>query len=207
MVTRVAHKDLWIIRHGEPDVPMNSWRITRDEFNHYLLAYDQAGLSQAEAERLRLQYQAYPQPDLVLASDLPRALETAKLYARGTPVFTDPVLREVPVELPSQSTWFLNGRWPKRVWWSYLRAAWFRGLQAESPALSRKRARAAVEFIEAHRGQSRQMAVVSHSGFLLIVVNQLHRQHQIAGPFLPSIDFGRPTGYQWLGKLQSQAHD
>ncbi len=204
MVDRSDKQALWIIRHGKPDVLENARKVTREEFNRYLSAYDEAGLSPDEADRLRRQYESYPKPDLVLASDLPRALETATLFARGTPIFTDQVLREVPVALPPQSTWFLNGSWSGETWWTYLRVAWFRGLQQESPALSRKRAQAALEFIEHHRGHRSQMAVVSHSGFLLMLVNQMHRQHRIHGPFLPSIKFGQPTGYQWLGQLQAQ---
>ncbi len=189
---------LWIIRHGKPDVPTNAGRITREEFNHYLAEYDQAGLSEQEAARLRLCYQDYPKPDLVLASDLPRAFETAKLFAKGATIITDPILREVPIQVPANPSWFLHQRWPGELWWTYLRLAWFRGLQPESPAISRARADQAMALIEAHRREPQQLAVVSHSGFLLILINQMHRQHRIAGRILPSIDFGRPTGYRWL---------
>jgi broad specificity phosphatase PhoE len=194
---------LWVIRHGKPDVPKNAPRVTREEFNQYLADYDQAGLSVNEMDRLRTQYQAYPKPDLVLASDLPRALQTAELFARGTPIVTDPVLREVPVAIPDTSGWFLSGRWPGEWWWSYLRVAWFRGLQQETPALSRQRAQRAMEFIASYR-QHHQIAVVSHSGFLLILMDQMHRQHHVRGPRLPSIVFGKPTEYHRLGPLQSE---
>ena len=201
MVKRPDKIALWIIRHGKPDVPANARRVTREEFNQYLVDYDQAGLSAEEAERLSLRYRDYPKPGLVLASDLPRALETAKIFARGTPIVTDPLLREVPVQLPQYDGWFLNGRWPGEVWWSYLRLAWFRGLQRETPDVSRARARQAIELLEAHRYRYGPLAIVSHSGFLLILINQMHRERRISGPRLPSIEFGRPTGYQWSGKL------
>jgi broad specificity phosphatase PhoE len=189
-------------------VPPNAWRVSREEFNHYLSLYDQAGLSEGEIRRLELLYQPYPKPDLVLASDLPRARDTARVFARGAEIIIDPVLREVPVKLPDHNgSWFLSGRWPGEVWWSYLRLAWFRGRQAETPDASRERAHAAIAFLLEHQRSGQSVAVVSHSGFLLILVDRLHRQKTISGPRFPSIDFGRPTAYHQLGQLEPQAKD
>lgn len=202
---RSQASSLWIIRHGKPDVPTSGWRVSRTEFNQYLLAYDQAGLSASEADRLRTRYQDCPKPELVLSSDLPRAFATAELFARGAKIITDPILREVPVQIPDYPGRFLEGRWPSELWWTYLRIAWFRGLQAETPKLSSARALRAIEFVTAHRTANTELAVVSHSGFLLIVVDKLHRRHAVSGPRLPSIEFGRPNHYRWLGDGQAQS--
>ncbi len=198
MINHVDAAPLWIIRHGRPDVPANRWRVSRDEFNRYLEAYDLAGLGPAERDRLEAFYARYEKPDLVLTSDLPRAYETARLFARGAEIEVHGLLREVPVLIPNRPGWFLANCWPTEVWWSYLRLAWFRGHQAEVPAASYRRAQTAIELLAEKFVPYRRIAVVSHSGFLLILVHHLHRQRLIAGQRWPSIDFGRPTPYQWL---------
>lgn len=196
-------RTLWTIRHGHPDVPKNRPRVSRDEFNRYLDAYDAAGLSPSEAARLQALYATYPRPDLVLSSDLPRARETAILFARGADVRVDPVFREVPVFLPPGESWFLTGRWPGEVWWSYLRVAWFRGAQRETPEQSRARVADAIDLIEAALASAGGVGLVSHAGFLLLLVDTMKRRGLVAGPRLPSIGFGRATAYQWLGELEA----
>ncbi len=203
MINDVRDTRLWIIRHGRPDVPANRRRVSREQFNRYLEAYDSAGLSPIERDRLGALYEQYRKPDLVLTSDLPRAYETARLFARGAPIEVHALLREVPVLIPDGPGWFLSNHWPGEVWWSYLRLAWFRGHQAEVPAASYRRANTAIQLLADKFHPYRQIAVVSHSGFLLILIHHLHRQRQIAGPRWPSIDFGRPTPYQWLRKPET----
>lgn len=194
---------LWTIRHGHPDVPKNRPRVSRDEFNRYLDAYDAAGISPSEAARLKTLYASYPRPDLVLSSDLRRAKETADLFARGAEVRADPVFREVPVFLPAGESWFLNGRWPGEVWWSYLRVAWFRGAQRETPEQSRARVQEALALIRTALASAGAIGLVSHAGFLLLLVDSLQRRGLISGPRLPSIGFGRATAYHWLGELKA----
>ncbi|PSR22092.1 MAG: histidine phosphatase family protein [Sulfobacillus acidophilus] len=193
-----AGKTLWVMRHGRPDVPLNPLLMTRAEFNDYLHRYDVAGLSQSEADRLTQAYQGYPVPDLVIASDLPRARETAELFGRGAPIIVDPLFREIPVKVPEDaSTWFLTRRWPSEMWWSYLRVAWFFNIPPEGYDKSTLRSRQAAQEIVRHQDAVSSLAVVSHSGFLLVTVNQMMRQGLLVGRRLPHIGFGEPTTYRW----------
>ncbi len=185
------------MRHGRPNVPRNPALMDRHEFNRYLDAYDAAGLSDQEDTRLRLLYAKWPEPDVIISSDLPRALATAHLFARHHEVVTSPLLREIPVRLPDDSTKFLRGRWPTEVWWTYLRYHWFKNQEPEGRIRSAERALSAIQFIAQHRQPRARLAVVSHAGFLLLMVNLMQRRSQVGGRRLPHIGYGEPTPYYW----------
>ncbi len=187
-----------VMRHGRPDLPRNPFFMDHDQFNRYLEAYDRAALDDAETQRLTALFQQYPVPDLVICSDLPRARATAELFARSSPVIIDPVFREIPVWLPDQTTWFLRSRWPEEFWWSYLRLSWFKDLGPEGKIRSRRRAEEAIEHLRNYQRDHRQLAIVSHAGFLSLLITMLRERHLIKGPILPSIRFGRPTRYTWI---------
>lgn len=185
------------MRHGRPDVPRNPLIMDREQFNRFLDAYDEAGLSETECLRLSQVYADYPLPDILIASDLPRALATARLLARGRDVVVSPLFREIPVRLPDPTTNFLRGRWPSEVWWTYLRYHWFRNQEPEGRVLSIRRAREAMQLITDHRQPGSHIAVVSHAAFLLLMINLLQRDHRVGGRRLPHIGFGEPTLYHW----------
>ena len=193
----LSGKTLWVMRHGRPNVPPNPLLMTKTEFNEYLHRYDEAGLSSAEAQRLNTLYEEFPTPDLVIASDLPRAKETAELFGRGTHMLIDPLFREIPVMVPENSTWFLNRRWPSEFWWSYLRSSWFFDIPPEGRKQSTKRGWLAIEKIIEWQQQSDELAIVSHSGFLLVTIHLMMQKNLIKGRRLPHIAFGQPTQYQW----------
>lgn len=192
-----AGKTLWVMRHGRPNVPPNPLLMTKSEFNDYLHRYDVAGLSDFEAQRLADVYRTYPVPELVISSDLPRARETAELFGRGARVIEDPLFREIPVRVPEASTWFLNRRWPSELWWSYLRSAWFFNIPPEGHRQSTARSLKAVEEMVRQIEDVEHLAVVSHSGFLLVTIDQMMRQGLLEGRRLPHIGFGEPTTYRW----------
>jgi broad specificity phosphatase PhoE len=194
----LAAKSFWIMRHGRPDLPPNPFFMERAQFNHFLALYDEAALSEKETLRLRELYERFPHPDLVICSDLPRAHATADLFARGATVIADPLFREIPVWLPDTSTIFLNRRWPPEFWWSYLRLNWFRNQGPEGKDLARIRAEKAIARWWQYQHDYSRIAIVSHAGFISLLITMLHQQHQIRGPLLPSIRFGHPTFYHWV---------
>lgn len=190
-------RTLWVMRHGKPDLAQNPILMTRSQFNDYLKAYDEAGIR--EEERIRLQRRPLPLPDpyWVLSSDLPRARETALMLAPPERVVVNPVLREIPVWLPEDDTPFLRGTWPAEFWWTYLRYRWFRGAGPEGRPLTERRAEEAAEFIRSRHEPGHSLVVVSHAGFLLVLIRLLHRRQAISGRRFPHIAFARPTRYDW----------
>lgn len=186
------------MRHGRPNVPPNPLLMTKWAFNEYLHKYDEAGLSTDERTRLEAIYAAYPVPDLVVTSDLPRARETADLFGRGAPLIEDPIFREIPIKIPEEAqTWFLATRWPSEMWWSYLRTTWFFDVPPEGQKKSRERSRQAALKISQYQDTVNRLAVVSHSGFILVMIDWMIRQGWIEGRRLPHIGFGTPTEYHW----------
>lgn len=185
------------MRHGRPNVPRNPFFMKREQFNTFLTAYDEAGLSSSECDRLRKVYQDYPKPHLVISSDLPRALETAHLFARSSNIIVDPIFREVPVWVPDHQTLFLNQSWPAELWWSYLRYHWLRDQKPEGRTLSVKRAHRALEIVKEYQRDNASLALVSHAGFLMVLINLLQQERAIRGRRLPHISFGLPTTYTW----------
>lgn len=191
-------KSLWVMRHGQPDVARNPLLMTGQAFNEFLLAYDRAGLTPAERQRLIALYRQTPLPDLVISSDLPRAEDTARLFARGKPVILNPLFREVPVRVTEESPgFFRRHRWTQEMWWSYLRLAWFRNQQPEGRTESIARAREALQEVSAYQKDVERLAIVSHAGFLLVALNLLQREGQVKGRRFPHISFGKPTHYRW----------
>ncbi|MCY0881664.1 MAG: histidine phosphatase family protein, partial [Firmicutes bacterium] len=156
------------MRHGRPDLPRNPFFMDRPQFNDFLEAYDRAGLSAQESQRLRRLYAPFPQPDLVLSSDLARAQETALLFARGAEVIALPILREIPLQLPETPSAFLTRRWPPEMWWTYLRLTWFRDAKPEGRTQTTKRAAGAIAAITSYQARCASLAIVSHAGFLSV---------------------------------------
>lgn len=194
----LAEKTFWVMRHGRPDLPSNPFFMDRNSFNRFLASYDLAALSDVETARLARLYQRFPVPDLVVCSDLPRAHATAKLFGRTAPITVDPIFREIPIRLPDEPTLFLRSLWPAEVWWSYLRVNWFRNQGPEGKILSRRRGDEAIRHLRQYQQDYSRIALVSHAGFITLLVTMMHQEHQIQGPLLPSIRFGRPTLYRWL---------
>lgn len=188
----------WVMRHGRPDLPRNPFFMDRDQFNRYLESYDRAALNGMETKRLTLLFQQYPVPEVVICSDLPRAKATAELFARSVPILVDPTFREIPVRLPDTSTRFLKSRWPEEFWWSYLRLNWFRDQGPEGKVRSRQRAEMAIAHLSGYFQEHQHIAIVSHAGFLSLLITMLHQQHRIRGSLLPSIRFGHPKRYRWF---------
>jgi broad specificity phosphatase PhoE len=97
-----VHRDGWVSAAG-----MERWRA----------AYDEAGVGAQD-----------PPPDLVeeavrsahfIASDLPRAVESAERLAAGSPVIVSPLLREIPLSIPR-----LPLRLPVGAWGAAITMAW-----------------------------------------------------------------------------------
>ncbi len=102
--------------------------------------------------------------DLVVASDLPRAVESASLICGGREVVTSPVLREVPLRVPSLA----GMRLPLSVWGSVIGLAWMRDLARRDQPIHvevRARASAASAWLASLADQHGDVVVVTHGAF------------------------------------------
>jgi len=88
-----------LVRHGRPAHARGGW-FDADGVRGWLHAYDAAGLAADDAPPPALVALA-ADAALVLASDLPRARESAARLAPEAPVVESPLLRETPPPVPA----------------------------------------------------------------------------------------------------------
>ena len=77
----------FIIRHGETD-----WNSQRKLQGHVDIALNSQGLRQAQG---LVDFLTFINPDLIISSDLSRALQTAQIACPGQKIETTPLLREI----------------------------------------------------------------------------------------------------------------
>ncbi len=94
----VPATQLALVRHGRSAHVHRGW-IDHGGFNRWRMAYEEAGLVDAErapAELVRLAGEA----GLVVCSDAPRAVASARLLAPGREITASPLLRELELRAP-----------------------------------------------------------------------------------------------------------
>jgi broad specificity phosphatase PhoE len=107
--------------------------------------------------------------DVVVASDLPRALASAERLARGRAVVTSPLLREIRVEPP---------RWipialPLAAWEALNHLQWSFRLLVRADHDSMRRAAQAADWLEEQTRRTTTVLVVTHGGFRRLLAARL----------------------------------
>src|SRR6185437_14146596 len=87
-----------LVRHGRPALPLRA-RTDHREFNHYIDAYEQAGLDPQSLPPQELA-DLLKELDHVFTSDRPRAQESAKALAPHAELQVDPLFAEAPLASP-----------------------------------------------------------------------------------------------------------
>lgn len=87
-----------LVRHGRSAHVHTGW-IDGDGFRAWRAAYEAAGIRESERVPADLKRVA-AQADLVLASDAPRAVSSARLMAPARDIVVSPLLRELDLEGP-----------------------------------------------------------------------------------------------------------
>lgn len=149
-----------IVRHGKPEGDRKV-RVTWREYIDWWQGYDEAGLvpGQTPPENLLA---AAREADIIFASTLRRACETAGAVAQGKEVTRDAVFIEAP--LPPPQIW---GRRKPRRWGVYARVAWYFGLSGgrETRQESEQRAEAAAATLASHALRGQNVIVCAHGWF------------------------------------------
>jgi len=161
------------IRHGKPDFnpPSLTSRIEPEHFNSLLDEYDAAGLEpvwngKRKGEELRCR---------VISSDLPRALDTARLLSsNGRKIPMDPIFREVP--LPRFRPGGMRVQPHLFMFWS--RIGWALGIlkSQESKAQANQRVEKAADLLEELCREHQEIALCSHGYFLMLLGRELRRR-------------------------------
>ena len=118
--------------------------------------------------------------NFLMASDLPRAIESARRLAPGRPIETSPLFRESMTEIPK----WLPLRWPLRIWRMANGTQWvyriLRGTDASPQELERiaAAARLLIERVEIHES----VTVVCHGVFRRLLGRRLVQEGWTAEP-------------------------
>jgi broad specificity phosphatase PhoE len=169
-----------LMRHGEPASPAALW-IAGKQFGDWVRSFDQGGIKEAmlipeETRRLATNIR------LVIASDLPRAKESAARLARKTMI--DPDLREARIVEAFRTS--LHA--PASFWLGVARLAWWLDLAASEEPIAVARARAervADKLILLAREHGRVL-VVGHALFNTLIARRLRTLGWSGPPVPPS---------------------
>ncbi|MGE3251038.1 MAG: histidine phosphatase family protein [Hyphomonadaceae bacterium] len=159
---RLAAAPGWIAlaRHGKPKGD-RSVRINWKDYEHWWAEYDRSGLipEQQPPERL---VEIAAQADVIFASTLPRAIETAEAVAAGKDILRDDVFIEAP--MPPPKLWGKRG---PTHWGIWARISWYVGIRpgAESRQQAELRAEAAVATLAARALRGENVLLCGHGWF------------------------------------------
>ena len=127
-----------LARHGEPDLSRNV-RLNWRGYKYWWRLYDEAGLKPSERAPQIIKDVA-KQADIIIASTLPRAIETAEAACEGKVDHLEPLLVEAPLPPPNLGYF----RFGPRTWSVFARTAWLpwffrrRRVAKAGPCQSRK---------------------------------------------------------------------
>ncbi len=115
---------IYLARHGRPTVKREGWSTARG-FDAWWQRYEAAGLD-PELPAPESLKSVGAEADIVFASSLPRAQETAAAVASGKAVIADDVFLEAPLPAPPIPLFL-----PITMWWALARFYWWLGLSGE----------------------------------------------------------------------------
>jgi len=166
---------LLLVRHGHSaHVHDGSW-IDLPAARRFEQLYDAASIrddSHPPAELLALSKTA----DVLMASDLPRAVASIARLASGQEPLISPLLRELYFEIPA---W--GPRLPILAWDALFHAWWSVRMAVDTRHPELERARAAAEWVDANA--TGLTIAVTHGGFRRLLARQLSaRGWKIRGP-------------------------
>ena len=157
-----AKPDVIILaRHGEPDLSRKV-RLNWRGYKYWWRLYDEAGLK-PKSKAPKMIRELARQADLVMASTLPRAIETAERALGADVERREAVLIEAP--LPPPNLGYIKLK--PRTWGVLSRISWMMGFsgETESQADARIRADKAAQMLSDEAQNGRMIFVAAHGWF------------------------------------------
>lgn len=119
-----------LIRHGKPDIP--SWgKLKASELHQWIESYNSAGITK-EFQPPREATEVISNCNVVVCSDLPRSIESAKSLGVKKVHYTESIFREMG--LPYAGWSFL--KLSPDIWAVIFRSLWFLGFSRNSESFS-----------------------------------------------------------------------
>jgi broad specificity phosphatase PhoE len=177
---------LTLIRHGPSSYVHRGWLLGHADMLAWRTGYDAAGIRDRKPPPRGLQA-LVATADIIIASDLPRAVMTADRLADGRDVLTTPLLREAPADVPAWS----GLKMPYAAWeWAMrVRRLYRVARRTDIAPHDLERASKAAFWLDHLSEEHEHIAVVTHGVFRRILARQLQR-----------------VGWQRYGRRRSYAH-
>jgi len=153
-----------LVRHGPSSHVHDGRWMHADDVRQYESAYNAAGILDADAPPAEL-LAAASSAHIVAASDLPRAIASARRLAPERDLEVSPLLREIQLEPPQWVTFPL----PIAAWDLFNYVQWTSRLLATTDHESSRRGIAAVEWLLDRAETSHTVLAVTHGGFRRIL--------------------------------------
>jgi len=150
-----------LARHGEPDLSRRV-RLNWRGYKYWWRLYDEAGLKPGQDAPKIIKTLAR-EADIVIASTLPRAIETAEMARGKKPDFLEPLM--VEAGLPPPNLGYI--RLKPRMWGILSRIIWVFGFsgEVESQKDAKIRAEKASHVLSDHAQGGKMVFVAAHGWF------------------------------------------
>src|SRR5690348_9027149 len=161
-----------LIRHGRSSYKHDGRWLGAADVAAFEDAYDAAGIRDDSTPPPALRA-AVADAGVVCASDMTRAIDSARRLVPEREILTSPLLREIRLEPPR----WIPFRLPMATWDAFSHWQWSYRLFVDGRSNSAhefmRRADAATDWLESHVRQSASVAVVMHAGFRRLVAAKL----------------------------------
>jgi broad specificity phosphatase PhoE len=160
-----------LVRHGEPALSRKV-RLSAAGYRDWWSRYEEGGLKPGQTPPRAL-LEAAAKADVLIASTRRRALESAKAVVAGRAFAEDDIFIEAPLPPPSLPPWL---KLPPRWWGVISRICWWllgHNEGQESYAEAKLRARRAADSLTETSARGREVLVVAHGFFNLMVGREL----------------------------------
>ena len=165
-----------LVRHGPSSHVYDGRWIGGADVRRFESAYNAAGILEHDHPPREL-IQAADGAHVIAASDLPRAIASARRIAPTRDPEVTPLLREFELDAP---TWI--PRLPIQVWEIFSHLLWSYRMLQESPHEALRRASDAADWLVHRAGDSATVVAVTHGGFRRLISNRLETRGWRAGP-------------------------
>ena len=164
-----------LVRHGPSAHVYDGRWIGGADVRAFESAYNAAGILEHDAPPVDL-IQAAEGAHVIAASDLPRAIASARRIAPAREPEVTPLLREFELDAPP---WI--PRLPMQVWEIFSHLLWSVRMLQESPHESLRRASDAAEWLTQRAADAATVVAVTHGGFRRLISNRLEARGWQAG--------------------------
>ena len=156
--------EIHLVRHGRSALVHDGRWFRWADVHSYEDAYDAAGIRDDDHPRIELG-SLLGGGELVMASDLPRAVASARRLAPNHEIHVSPLLREIRLEPPR----WIPVRLPIQVWDVFSHVQWSYRLLSNADHEHVRRANNAVDWLADHAARSSNVVAITHGGFRRIL--------------------------------------